>query len=214
MSKVLGTFLVVLFLALAVVALALSIAVGGPSADAQAASITATASCPAGVPRIQISFPNRPDLNNDAGILDFSDGTSFGQIFWVSNSLFNLNYPVSHQSPLTLTLRIQGETMKATVEYPCETSTTSTTSTSTSTSTTAPPVPTTLPPPVTTTTSTPTTTLPMPLPTPTTSTTTTVAVAPSSPTTPTTVVTYAVPTDDNISSPHGIQKEVALSVSG
>ena len=69
---------------------------------------------------ISITFPNRPDLDGDTGILDFSDGTSYGPLTFVSNLTITIPYPASNASPLTLTYRIMGETATATVTYPTD----------------------------------------------------------------------------------------------
>ena len=117
--------------------------------------ISVVAVCPPGAtsPVIAISFPNRPDLDGNSGILDFSDGTSYGVLPFESNITITIPYPASQQSPLTLTYRIQGETATATVEFPEDCNVTTTTVATTTT---------TLPPSTTTTTLPPSTTTTIP----------------------------------------------------
>ena len=93
---------------------------------------------------ISISFGSRPDLDGDTGILDFSDGTSYGPLVFQSGTTITIPYPASNASPLTLTYRIMGETATATVTYPgtCAVTTTTTGPTTTGPTTTV----TTLPP--------------------------------------------------------------------
>ena len=105
-----------------------------------------TAVCPPGATRpvISITFPNRPDLDGDSGILDFSDGTSYGVLVFQSGQTITIPYPASNASPLTLTYRIMGETATATVTFPnCLVTTTTGAPTSTTTSTTTTTTPTT-----------------------------------------------------------------------
>ena len=79
-----------------------------------------TAICPPGATRpvISITFPNRPDLDGDVGILNFSDGTSYGVLVFQSGQTVTIPYPASNASPLTLTYRIMGETATADGDLP------------------------------------------------------------------------------------------------
>jgi hypothetical protein len=92
------------------------------------------------LPGIQINFPVNAALNGQSGILDFSDGTSYGPLVYRSGGSITIPWPASLQSPLTLTYRIQGQTATATVELTpnCGTTTTTTSTPSTTTTTTSP----------------------------------------------------------------------------
>jgi hypothetical protein len=93
------------------------------------------------LPGIVINFPTNAALAGQSGVLDFSDGTSYGQLVYRSGGSITIPYPSSRQSPLTLTYRIQGQTATATVTLPPDcppaTTTTGATTTAASTSTTS-----------------------------------------------------------------------------
>ena len=115
------------------------------------------------LPAITINFPANATLNGQSGVLDFSDGTSYGVLVYRSGGSITIPWPSSLQSPLTLTYRIQGQTATATVTLPPDClpgGTTSTTTSGSTTTTSSVPASTTTGPPsssTTTSTSTPST---------------------------------------------------------
>ena len=58
-------------------------------------------------PGISITFGNRPDLDGQTGMLDFSDGTSYGPLVFQSNTTVTIPWPGQQAtSPLTLTYTV------------------------------------------------------------------------------------------------------------
>ncbi len=167
------------------------------------------------LPLISITMGNRPDLDGDVGILDFSDRTSYGQLLFVSGRTVTFPYPESLTTPLGLTYRIQGETATATVTLPpdCPPGTATTLPPTTTSTTTTAPTTTTKPP--TTTTKPPTSTTKPPTgttkpPTGTSTTTPTAAVTTTSaPSTSTTTTTPGQTTTTGLAAGSGSTTTVA-----
>ena len=64
---------------------------------------TANAFCgPDHLPLIAVTFGNRPDLDGNFGILDFSDRTSYGPFLFVSGRTVDLVYPQTTRHPTYL----------------------------------------------------------------------------------------------------------------